>query len=60
MAYFNEKEAHVLLQMMEGQPSQEIAAENGLTFDEFIEFKDTIIDKLNEDTVAHIIRERLS
>jgi hypothetical protein len=49
MAYFNEKEAHIFLEMMEGLPSQEIAAENGLTFEELMECKDIIIDKLNQD-----------
>ena len=33
MAYFNEKEAHIFIEMMEGLPSQEIASKNGLTFD---------------------------
>ncbi len=60
MAYFNEKEVHVLQQMMEGYPSQEIAAENGLSFDEFIECKDIIIDKLNQDTVARTDKESFS
>jgi hypothetical protein len=51
MAYFNEKEAHIFIEMMEGLPSQEIASQNGLAFDEFIECKDIIINKLNQDTV---------
>jgi DNA-binding CsgD family transcriptional regulator len=50
MACLNKKEAHVFLQVMEGLPSQEIAAENGLTLYELIEFKDIIIDKLNQDS----------
>ena len=53
MAYFNVKEAHIFLEMMEGLPSQKIAAENGLSFDELMECKDIIIDKLNQDTVAY-------
>jgi hypothetical protein len=53
MAYFNKKEAHIFLEMMEGLSSQEIAVKNGLTFDELIEYKDIIIDKLNQDTVAY-------
>jgi len=56
VAYFNQKEDHILLQMMEGRPFQEIADENGLTLDELIEFKDIIIDKLNKNPVDHIIR----
>ena len=60
MAYFNEKEAHIFLEMMEGLPSQDIAAENGLTFEELLEFKDIIIDKLNQDTVAHTVKEGFS
>ena len=57
MAYFNEKEAHIFLEMMEGLPSQDIAAENGLTFEELMECKDIIIDKLNQDTVAYTTKE---
>ena len=57
MAYFNGKEAHIFLEMMEGLPSQEIVSKNGLTFDEFIECKDIIIDKLNQDTVAYTAKE---
>ena len=53
MAYFYEIETHIFLEMMEGLPFQEIAAKNGLTFDELMECKDIIIDKLNQDTVAH-------
>ena len=60
MAYFNEKEAHIFIEMMEGLPSQEIAYKNGLTFDEFMECKDIIIDKLNQDTVAHTAKEGFS
>jgi hypothetical protein len=60
MAYFNEKEAHIFIEMMEGLPSQEIASKNGLTFDEFIECKDIIIDKLNQDTVAYTAKEGFS
>ena len=57
MAYFNEKEAHIFLEMMEGLPSQDIAAENGLTFEELMECKDIIIDKLNQDTVAYTTKK---
>ena len=57
MAYFNEKEAYIFLEMMEGLPSQDIAAENGLTFEELMECKDIIIDKLNQDTVAYTTKE---
>ena len=53
MAYFNEKETQIFLQMMEGLSSQKIASENGLTFDELIECRDIIIDKVNQDTAVH-------
>ena len=60
MSYFSEKEEHIILQMMEGYPSQEIAAENGLTFDELIECRDIIIDKLNQDTPSQTPNKFLS
>ena len=60
MAYFNGKEVHIFLEMMAGLPSQEIAAENGLSFDELMECKDIIIDKLNQDTVAYTTKEGFS
>ena len=56
MAYFNDQEDRIFLQIMEGRPFQEIADENGLTLDELIEFKDIIIDKLNHNPFDHIIR----
>ena len=57
MVFFSEKEAHIFQEMMEGLPSKEIAAENGLTFDELMECKDIIVDKLNQDTVAYTTKE---
>jgi hypothetical protein len=57
MAYFNEKEAYIFLEMMEGLPSQDIAAEKGLTIEELMECKDIIIDKLNKDTVAYTTKK---
>jgi len=60
MAYFSEKEDHIFLQMMEGYSSQEIADENGLSLDELIEYKDIIIDKLNQSTFAHTSRKSFS
>ena len=43
--------------MMEGLPSQDIAAEKGLTIEELMECKDIIIDKLNNDTVAYTTKK---
>ncbi len=60
MAYFNKKEAHVFLEIMAGLSSQEIAVENDLTFDEFLDYKDIIIEKLNQDTVAYSDKEGFS
>ena len=60
MAYFNEKKAHIFLEMMEGLSSQDIAAENGLTFEGLMECKVIIIDKLNQDTVAYTTKEGFS
>jgi len=60
MVYFNKKEAHIFLEIMEGLPFQEIATENGLTFEELMECKDIIIDKLNQDTVAQTDRKGFS
>ena len=57
MAYFNEKEAYIFLEMMEGLPSQDIAAEKGLTIEELMECKDIIIVKLNKDTVAYTTKK---
>jgi hypothetical protein len=54
MTYFNKKEAQIFLQIMEGLSSPEIATGNGLTLYEFMEYKDIIIDKLNQGTTfAH-------
>ena len=60
MAYFSEKEAHIFIEIMDGLPSQDIAAENGLTFEELMGCKDIIVDKLNQDTVAYTAKEGFS